>query len=144
MKRIFYLTAIFCTMFTNSICAQEKDYAAELQKDVVVIKDGKYTMEKIVMLKTPTESGEIGTSQFKYFASAPTTAISRDNFVYFSAVLFEEITEDSDAEELEELIGDPDVAVNVIMAKNGIQIQTIANGTTDRTTMTWKKMLSGE
>lgn len=135
MKHIFYLA--ICLLFANTILAQEKDYTAELKKDIVVIKDGKYTFDKIVMII----DGDNNT-QFKFSASAPTTAISRDNFVYFTAITYEEITGDYETEELEELIGEPDVIVNIVMTKIGIQAQTTTNGQTERATTTWKQLLS--
>jgi len=119
----------------------------KLKKDLVKIVDNNYTIEEFMLISIGEQQFQIKTS-----ASAPVDVISRDNFISIYSSngtvvllsLFEGAgfaISDLDMKELDELIGQPDITVNIIMTKNGIQMQMITDDGTDRYTSTWDEIL---
>ena len=138
--KLFYLFLGMLVLVPNSFA--QKDYSAKLKKDLVVIKDGKYTATDYSYLKF--SNGK--TMQVEISANCPTTVMSRDKFVgYYTSygMLFLFATFERtgsgipDIKELDELIGEPDLTFNFVMAKNGMQIQVTSKDGTKTKTITW-------
>jgi len=133
--------------FFISACFQlsAQNYQARLLKDVVKIVGKKMTFNHYTMIAL-SNGNKI---QVKTYSEAPSSGvISRDNFVAFSSIVSDHIIvelskEDRDARshELEDVIGKPDVTVNIYMAKAGIQIETITMAGVDKSTMQWADIL---
>jgi len=128
-------------LFTSITFSQ--DIQKELLSDVVVIKAGKFIANDFTLL-TLTDGT---TYQIKTSAESPSTGIiSRDNFVViFSTILLEvlpEITDDPDviSKDLESIIGNPDIEINCIMAKTGMQIEIKSDKGVKRITQLWKDL----
>ena len=136
MKKILFLFAGVILSF-NSF---SQDHQKELLKDVVVISGDKYTATDFNLLSL---SDGTTTFQIKSYAEAPVSVISRDNFVaFFTVIVYEMInglTEDKDAKQtdLEEIIGNPDVEINLFMNKTGVQIEVKGSNGTNRVTQKW-------
>jgi hypothetical protein len=105
---------------------------------------GKMIMEDFTLITLSNHS----TLQLKSHGEAPATGvISRDHFVaLFSHIItatIDDLTkadEGSTSQELEGIIGNPDISINVYMAKAGIQIE-VKNGTeVNRSTMKWEEL----
>lgn len=136
MKKILFLFVGIILSF-NSF---SQDHQKELLKDVVVISGDKYTATDFNLLSL---SDGTTTFQIKSYAEAPVNVISRDNFVaFFTVIVYEMInglTEDKDAKQtdLEEIIGNPDVEINLFMNKTGVQIEVKGSNGTNRITQKW-------
>lgn len=125
----------------NSSFAQ-KDFTARLKKEIVKIDAGKYVSNDYQYLKFSNGN----TMQIKVSASCPVDVMTRDNFIniystvstmMLLATFAEANTEIPDMKELDELIGDPDITYNIVMAKNGMQIQVITSQGKENVTMKW-------
>lgn len=123
----------------------QKDYSAKLKKDLVTITAGKFTTTDYMYLTFANGN----TAQVKISAICPTTVMSRDNFISayttYSLILllatFEQAGLGMPAiKDLDELIGNPDLTYNFVMAKNGMQIQIISSEGTNNVTMTWEEL----
>jgi hypothetical protein len=79
-------------------------------------------------------------------------AISRDYFAYIMGALshlfIDEICfnlsdhgAEGTATQMKSLIGRPDIIVNLFVAEGGIQIEFVADGKTERSTMSWDDIL---
>jgi hypothetical protein len=126
----------------NSSFAQ-KDYSARLQKEIVKIDEGKYISNDYLYLKFSNDN----TMQIKVSASCPIEVMTRDNFIniystistmILLATFAEADVEIPEMKELDELIGDPDITYNIVMAKNGMQIQVITAEGKETDTMKWE------
>jgi hypothetical protein len=125
----------------NSSFAQ-KDYSARLKKEIVKIDAGKYVSNDYQYLKFSNGN----TMQIKVSASCPVEVMTRDIFIniystvstmMLLATFAEAGVEIPDMKELDELIGDPDITYNIVMAKNGMQIQVITSQGKENVTMKW-------
>lgn len=144
MKSVFFKVAIIMMLaFSTSLMAQN-DYSARLKKETISIQDGKFTVNDYDYLKFPNEN----TMQIKVSASCPVDVMSRDNFINIYstvstmmvlATFSEAGVEIPDIKELDELIGDADITYNIIMAKNGMQIQVTTNEGKENITMKWEE-----
>jgi hypothetical protein len=123
----------------------QKDYSAKLKKNLITITAGKYSTTDYMFLTF--SNGK--TAQVKVSASCPTDAMSRDVFIstyttYSLILLLATFNQAGlgmpDIKDLDELIGDPDLTYNFVMAKNGMQIQTITSAETKNTTFTWEQI----
>ncbi|KAF5067044.1 hypothetical protein DSECCO2_257680 [anaerobic digester metagenome] len=136
MKRILFFL-VGAVLSFNSF---SQDYQKELIKDIVVIKGDKFTAVDYNLLSL---SDGTTTYQIKSYAEAPTSVISRDNFVaFFTVIVYEMInnmTDDKEAKQtdLEEIIGNPDVEINCYMNKTGVQIEIKNANGTNRVTQKW-------
>lgn len=138
---------ILFVLITTIFCFQsfaQKDHSAYLKKDLVKIEGGKYVSTSYHFLTF--DDGH--TAQIKMAATCPIDVMSRDNFIsiystygtIFLLELFKE-TGTPDIKELDELIGDPDITIKFVMAKNGVQLQIIGNGTQENLTLKWEDIL---
>lgn len=145
MKRLLYtlLVVIFAGIAFSGFA--QKDYSARLKQEIVKIEGGKYTAQDFLYLTFNDGT----TRQVKLSASSPTDVMSRDNFISFYStygtmfllsIFHEANIETPDIKELDELIGDPDLTINFIMAKNGMQIQIITNEGRENITMKWDEI----
>lgn len=141
LLKICFLVAI---LFSYQVSSAQNDFAKELKEDLVSISDGQFSINEYNLVKIGEEQVQIQMS-----ANAPVDVISRDNFVsFFSTVgtimliaIMEEAgytLEEIEIKEIDELIGEPDLVFNIIMSKNGIQMQIITDEGTNRSTMTWE------
>ena len=142
MKKQFSLLIVLKMLCSTFIHAQ--DYQARLLKDMVKIEGGKMILEDFTLITMSNSS----TLQLKSHGEAPAAGvISRDHLVaIFSQIITEiidEITkadEGSTSQELESIIGNPDISINVYMAKAGIQIEVKNGAEVDRSTMKWEEL----
>jgi len=120
----------------------QKDFSARLKKEIVKIDAGKYVSNDYQYLKFSNEN----TMQIKVSASCPVEVMTRDNFIniystistmMLLATFAEAGVEIPEMKELDELIGDPDITYNIVMAKNGMQIQVITAQGKENVTMKW-------
>ncbi|MBP7170855.1 MAG: hypothetical protein WBJ48_07055 [Bacteroidales bacterium] len=143
MKTLTYLFSFMLIglISINSSFAQ-KDYSARLKKEIVKIDAGKYVSNDYQYLKFSNGN----TMQIKVSASCPVEVMTRDNFIniystvstmMLLATFAEAGVEIPDMKELDELIGDPDITYNIVMAKNGMQIQVITSQGKENVTMKW-------
>ena len=147
MKRMIISIALaaIVTLAAVSVSAQAS-IASRLKADVVEIYNGKYTATDYYYLVIDYGT----TAQMKVTANCPVDVMSRDNFVSiyssYSVILlismFIEAGYDiPDIQEMDELIGDPDITIKMVMAKNGMQIQVISTEGQENMTMTWTDIL---
>ena len=140
MKKLIIAFIVFLSF--GQMSAQSQTYQKKLLKDIVVIADSKMTSNDLTLLTMSNGS----TLQIKSHAEAPSLGlISRDNFVAMftslSTTMIDEIKKsDSNAttKDLDEIIGNPDVEINIYMAKGGIQVETKSSAGTERMTMQWE------
>ena len=152
----FVSILLICILPAYAI-AQEKDWQKELAQDLVFVKDGKMAFDEVGICKMGFEGYEPASVQVKVHSEAPDSAgISRDNFVAYSSTLswmilttaFAEayqipastFLQGFEFEELETLIGKPDLELNFYMTNQGTQIEVIntATGDVNRITQLWK------
>ncbi|HSV88145.1 MAG TPA: hypothetical protein VLH61_05840 [Bacteroidales bacterium] len=121
-----------------------QDYPSLMRKDIVTIKDGRFTAQEFMLLSYYDGS----TVQVKISASSPVEIMSRDFFVsFFSsnaiilllAMLEEAGGELPDIREIDELIGDPDITINFVMTRIGVQTQVITFDSRENFTMSWEE-----
>ena len=137
---------VFCLMLIGLLSIDstfaQKDFSARLKKEIVKIDAGKYVSNDYQYLKFSNEN----TMQIKVSASCPVEVMTRDNFIniystistmMLLATFAEAGVEIPDMKELDELIGDPDITYNIVMAKNGMQIQVITAQGKENVTMKW-------
>mgnify|MGYP001769712792 CR=1 FL=1 len=138
------LLLLFIFSMTTLTSYSQTDWKEKLTKNIVKIENGKYSVEEYMLVAIDEETSV----QFKTSAIAPIDVISRDNFVsiystYGIIMLIAILDEggldlsDLNIKELDELIGQPDIAIHFEMTKNGIQIQITTDEGTARQTMTW-------
>ena len=143
MKQAILLACFVLQCTFTTLNAQ--DWKTKILKDVVTVQSGKYTMTEYTLVTFSNGN----TVQVKTFAEAPATGvISRDYFVEVATtiktyILMEFKKQDSElkTQTLDEMIGKPDLTMNFFMSKNGIQVETLANGETERKTILWSELL---
>ncbi|MCR4409140.1 MAG: hypothetical protein QHH43_00535 [Candidatus Saccharicenans sp.] len=127
-----------------------------LVRDAVAIKGGKMVYEEVGLVKIEVPDHESAQFQLKLKSEAPATGvISRDNFVaittqVFISTLIMAIAEayevpvstfinGFDYKELSTPIGTPDLEINLIMTRDGIQIELVNTESNQRSrfTETW-------
>ncbi len=142
-SKIFALIILGLFLSFNSFA--QKDYSAKLKKNLVTITEGKYSTMDYMYLTFSNGNN----AQVKISAICPTTVMSRDNFISlyttYSLILLLATFEQAglgmpDIKDLDELIGEPDLTYNFVMAKNGMQIQIISSDGTKNVTMTWDEL----
>jgi len=124
-----------------SLNAKSQDVQKDLLKDIVTISNNKFVATDFTLLKL--SDGQT-TFQIKSYAEAPSQGvISRDNFVFFftylNMTLIEGLTEDPNAttDDLDEIIGNPDIEINLYMNKTGFQAEIKGPNGTNRITQKW-------
>ena len=137
MRKILFLLLTVTVSF-NAIGQVTQD---ELLEDIVTVVDNKFTASDYTLLKL---SDGTSTLQIKSYAEAPSSGIiSRDNFVLFftniTMTIIEGLSDESGGitEKLDELIGNPDITINIYMSKNGYQVATKTTEGTNRITQKW-------
>lgn len=139
MKKTTTLLLLLISFFAYSQNTKEI-----LLNDLVKIEDSKFTITDYTLLSNDTK-----TIQVKAYAEAPKSGlISRDYFIMiFSNILGQFINETTDqyelkTENLNEIIGKPDIEINIYMANAGIQVEVNAiNQKTTRNTYKWSDFL---
>jgi hypothetical protein len=123
----------------------QKDYSTELKKELVKIEAGKFTSQDLMLLNLANGKS----MQVKISATCPVDVMSRDNFIsiystygiiLLLATFSEAGLEIPDIKELDELIGEPDLTYNFVMAKNGMQIQVVTAESKENLTMQWEEI----
>jgi phage tail sheath gpL-like len=140
-KQISIIVALFMVC---SIYSHAQDYQARLLKDMVKTANGKMTVEDFTLITLSNGN----TLQVKSHGEAPATAvISRDNFVALFSQTVTSITEEmtkadegATTKDLDGIIGNPDVTVNVFVAKSGIQIEVKTGEEVNRSTVKWEDL----
>jgi hypothetical protein len=138
---------VFMTLLQPINLIAQKDYSEKLKKDLVTIETGNFKATEYMYLKFSNEK----TMQIQISAICPVSVMSRDNFISFYstygtilllATFSASGLETPDIKELDELIGDPDITYNFVMAKNGVQIQVITAEGKENVTMKWDEMFA--
>jgi len=145
MKKLTYLmTFILIGLVSIQIAFAQTDYTERLKKEIVKIEAGKYVSNDYQFVKFSNGN----TMQIKVSANCPVEVMSRDNFISLYSTIsttmllatFSEAGLDiPDMKELDELIGEPDITYNIIMAKNSMQIQVITAEGKENVTMKWEE-----
>lgn len=128
------------------IASSQVDWRAELKKDIVEVVNGQYKAEEFTLINLGDHN-----LQIKMSAQGSADVMSRDNFVSiyhsYGTILLLGILDEAgipistiEMKTLDELIGDPDITLNFIMAKGGIQIQIITAEGADKLTLTWEEL----
>jgi len=145
LYRLFIPLLLSLLIVKNS--KSQTNYAARLHSDIVTIKDGKYSSQNYYLI----DFGDGTIIQAKLMASSPTTVMSRDNFVsiyssYGATFLLTAFCElgmgTPNIKELDEIIGEPDLELNFVMARNGLQIQIHAFNERENITMRWSDIFA--
>lgn len=140
-----WILLVIC--FFSVLSAFSIDKKELLSEEVVILKD-KFTTTNFT-LYTNKISGE--SYQIKSYAEAPINIISRDNFIgYYCAVItmieLVILSETANLDNinftnLDEIIGSPDMIINIIMTKNGIQFEVNNNERNiSRNTILWEDL----
>jgi len=138
MKKITLLALLTFSAFGYSQNVEQK-----LKADIVKMQAGKFTMDDYTLVTTNGKN-----IQVKVHAEASSTGfISRDNFVYFTSTVVNEIMsqftaadENAKTEDLEEITGKADIVVNCFMSKTGIQIETTTAQGTEKAMQKWSDL----
>jgi hypothetical protein len=128
------------------IASSQIDWRAELKEDIVEVVNGKYKAEEFTLIKIADDNFQI-----KMSATGSVDVMSRDNFVSiyhsYGTILLLGMFDAAgisissiELKTLDELIGEPDITLNFIMAKSGIQIQIITDEGVERITFTWEEV----
>jgi len=131
------------TILIVNLSYAQNDWEKQLKEDLVIIDNGMYHVNDFALITINEQ-----TFQIKMSAEAPTTVMSRDFFLSSYSTLgtmtlltiFAEAgysISDVDIKEIDDVIGQPDITLNFVMAKNGMQIQIITDQGTERLTMSW-------
>jgi hypothetical protein len=141
-KLSIFVILLLCSIVIFS----QKDYSQKLKKDLVKIEAGKFIIEDLLLLKLSNDKN----IQCKFSAICPIEIMSRDNFIslyktWCSAFINKATTNNefklTKIIELDELIGEPDLSCNFVMAKNGVQIQTEIFKEKNNYTGSWEEVL---
>lgn len=140
MKKIVITAGLlFFTLFSNAQSVEEK-----LKEDVIEIKDGKFICDDLTMVTLKGENYQISI----HTEGSSNGFISRDNFIYFAALITNETIngltsgdESAKIEDLEEITGKADIVINCYMTKIGMQIETTTKDGTEKTTQKWTDLL---
>ncbi len=148
-------------LFAVSISARAQDWRQQLKADLVTISNGKMTSNDVGLYKIEVPGFQPGQFQVKIHSEAPAVGpISRDNFVSLTTLMAStvfitalaegykvpasEFMQHLDYTQLKSAIGTPDLELNVIMTKEGMQLEVVNNssGQKTRQTMTWEQVFA--
>ena len=142
--KLLLIIGILMTCFSGQAVAQNTIHE-KLRSDIVTVYAGQYRAENFWLLRWYDDS----TMQIQVSASSPVEVMSRDNFVsLFStnaallliiAFAYEDI-ETPHFARIDELIGEPDMRINFVMTRNGMQVQVITFEGQENTTMRWEEI----
>jgi hypothetical protein len=138
MKKITLLVFLTFSAFGYSQNIEQK-----LKADIVKIETGKFTIDDYTLVTTNGKN-----IQIKVHAEASNNGfISRDNFIYFTSSIIDEIVsqftaadEKAKTEDLEEITGKADIIVNCFMSKTGIQVETTTSTGTEKIMQKWSDL----
>jgi hypothetical protein len=138
MKKITLLVFLTFSAFGYSQNIEQK-----LKADIVKIETGKFTIDDYTLVTTKGKN-----IQIKVHAEASNNGfISRDNFIYFTSSIIDEIVsqftaadENAKTEDLEEITGKADIIVNCFMSKTGIQVETTTSNGTEKIMQKWSDL----
>lgn len=138
MKKITLLVFLTFSAFGYSQNIEQK-----LKADIVKIETGKFTIDDYTLVTTNGKN-----IQIKVHAEASNNGfISRDNFIYFTSSIIDEIVsqftaadENAKTEDLEEITGKADIIVNCFMSKTGIQVETTTSNGTEKIMQKWSDL----
>lgn len=158
MKTYTLILSLVLFISFNKVYAQQ-DWEKELSEDLVEIKENKMVIEDFALVKIDAEGFDPLSVQVKLYSEAPKNGlISRDTFVSLTSTYtyiflisafadsyemptskFLEIFE---LEDLESLIGKPDLTMSFYFTDEGMQIEFVntSTGKTNRITRTWKEI----
>ena len=138
---------------------QAQDWRARLGKDLVEIRDSTMVYNEIGLLKFSLPGYQTAQYQVKLHSESPVEGpMSRDNFVALTAttaltflqtafaqayqVTAAQFLEAMDLTELEAPIGTPDLELNLVMTKQGMQFEFVntTTGQRQRQTSTWEQV----
>ncbi|MED5369613.1 MAG: hypothetical protein VX899_01240 [Myxococcota bacterium] len=122
-------------MILSAAVAAGTTKAALAEDLVTVAEDGTMTATSIELCKTSKGAKQIRLSA----EAAPSTGISRDNFVFLFATMSAEFLE-GDCKPIGEPIGEVDGDLKISMNGTGFQISVTAGGQTERHSMTWDEL----
>jgi len=144
--KLLLIVGILMTCFSGQVVAQNP-LQAKLRSDIVTVSAGQFRAEEFWLLRWQDDS----TMQIQVSASSPVDVMSRDNFVsIFStnaalilmlAFAYEDI-ETPHFARIDELIGEPDMRINFIMTRNGMQVQIISFEGQENITMLWEEIFN--
>jgi len=137
------LTVLAFIVFSISTTSMAQSYKAMLLKDLVKVSGSKMIFEDFTLITFSNGN----TMQVKTHSEGPSTGvISRDNFVFLNAHissgLIENITEqdpEAKTKEMGAIIGNPDVSINIYVAREGIQVEANVGGEVRRDTLSWEE-----
>jgi len=141
-KLSIFVILLLCSILSFS----QKDYSQKFKKEIVKIETGKFTIENFMLMQLSNDK----TVQVKLSATCPIEVMSRDNFISlfktWSTDMLHNFFSDEDMKltklnELDELIGEPDIKLHFVMTKNGLQVQTEIFGEKGNHTGTWQEVL---
>lgn len=143
----FKLLFLAYFLFSLSSLYAQKDYNRLLKSDVVTIAGANYTSDEAYLVTLADQSVSL---QVQITGNAPMAIISRDNFVSLvtsitSMTLIGAFSTEAGLpviETLEGLIGDPNMILNLIFAKSGVQIQITTAEGSETETITWEQLLN--
>jgi hypothetical protein len=143
----FKLLFLAYFLFSLSSLYAQKDYNRLLKSDVVTIAGANYTSDEAYLVTLADQSVSL---QVQITGNAPMAIISRDNFVSLvtsitSMTLIGAFSIEAGLpviETLEGLIGDPNMILNLIFAKSGVQIQITTAEGSETETITWEQLLN--
>jgi phage tail sheath gpL-like len=140
MKR--QITLILALILAFSFYSHAQDFQGRLLKDMVKTANGKMILEDFTLITLSNGN----TLQVKSHGEAPATGvISRDNFVALFTQTVTSLTDEmtksdegATSKDLDGIIGNPDVGVNVYVAKSGVQIEVKTGEEVNRSTVKWE------
>ena len=136
------MNVVLVMLFSNSAMAQ-RDFQRELRREIVKIQSDRFSIQEYQLVTIDGNRLQVAIK-----STSPTSVVSRDMFVSIHAttstmfillmldaagIYLDEVT----IKEIDELIGDPDITLNIVMARNGMQIQVITAEGRENITMTW-------
>jgi len=143
-RKLLLIIGILVFCFTGQAFAQNT-IQDKLRTDIVTVTAGQYRAENFWLLRWQDDT----TMQIEVSATSPVEVMSRDNFVsLFStnatlllimAFAYEDLDTPHFAR-IDELIGEPDMTINFVMTRNGMQVQVITFEGQENTTMRWEEI----
>ena len=139
---LIFIGLVF-SLFSNA----QTDVSEKLKNEIVNLVGGKYSVNDYYYLSFTDGSS----MQIEIPALCPVAVMTRDHFVSIYTMqsmmlLFATLNEIGkgfpDIKGLDELIGEPDVTFNFVMAKNGMQIQVLTEQGKENFTTTWEEFFS--
>lgn len=153
-----FTAALIGLACVHGLAAAQVDWREELRSDQVIVSGEKFTYTENGVMTIALPRYEEVNLQYQINSEAPASGvISRDNFIGMTAqfstlimiaafaeaydVTASAFLEGVEFEETEQLIGNPDVRLNLYMTGEGFQIEFIGpDGQPNRFTQTWRQV----